>query len=179
MCALVSCFWLAWTALVIFVNAYTAWFAMNGVIGALGFFGHMIHPQVMGAMLTGIKPIRNTLNLLVFVCWWREHAALLTVLNTVDEQFAYAFGTRPPWRTGANVVMASVVVVFVSVGMGRALEFFTTFELMEGNCDWFCWASLVIAPSLAVWQLLPLFYFTFLCVCAKRWFVVLSEHMNK
>ena len=133
----------------------------------------------MGALLTGIKPIRNTLNLLTFATHWREHRALLRTLRTVDAQFARDFETRPLWRRGANVVIVATFISFVTVGIVRAAEFYTTLDLFGPDIPVFAWASLVLAPMLAVWQLLPLFYFTFLCVLVRRWFIVLTQRMNE
>uniref|UniRef100_A0A914XIL8 Gustatory receptor n=1 Tax=Plectus sambesii TaxID=2011161 RepID=A0A914XIL8_9BILA len=147
------------TALMVF-NVYIV-YETASMIGIL-------HVETMTLILTGLKPLQNLINLIVFVLSKAAHERMLIAMRNTDHSFAQHFGVEPRWAQSRSIFLASVFVAAFLPFVARVAQYsLFSFEPFE---DWLNDISVLLVPMLSLWQLVPLFYFVYINRLVCFWF---------
>ncbi len=128
----------------------------------------MMHVETMTIILTGLKPLQALLNLTFFILGIRRHTQFLEALCTVDTAFHNSFSASTNCARGWwFMVVFSVLAGVVPFG-GRLTQFILGGERI--GQFWLSDISLLVVPTMAILQYLPLFYFVYVNSLLRFWF---------
>lgn len=130
-------------------------FNIVGIEAIRAHFG-LMHVTTMTNIISGMKPLQNTFNLLLFLRGARYHALLWRQLSEIDETFRRYLAVKLDVRKLKLIFFALTGFSFLVPFAMRASEYFlleTIGEVLVSDL------SLLFVPLLSVWQLMPLFYY--------------------
>ncbi len=148
-----SLLWL-YSFVLVLLNCGTFYLALGSISACIEFFG-LLNAFTVSGIITGIKPLINTFNLLTFLINYRRHRVMLSTLQKTYEQFP---GNMPKTIRTLNMLLFSAVTTMaLLLFLLRIFEFVWAGEKLGSN--WQNDLSILLIPLISIWGSLPLIYF--------------------
>uniref|UniRef100_A0A915DA00 Uncharacterized protein n=1 Tax=Ditylenchus dipsaci TaxID=166011 RepID=A0A915DA00_9BILA len=145
----------------------------------------LMHATTISTIITGIKPLINTVLIGVFVVRTKAHLKMLGRLDSLDRAFWSVFAKTPDVRFLSMLLFAMTFAIFC---IPLSYRIFESVKLNESQpkslTEWLCDYSFVLVPLFSVWNTLPLLYY-FMCNriicfwCRLLEQSMLQEHKNR
>uniref|UniRef100_A0A914W540 Gustatory receptor n=1 Tax=Plectus sambesii TaxID=2011161 RepID=A0A914W540_9BILA len=140
------------------------------------FYG-WLYPMTLSSVVTGLKPLINFVNFLIFWISAMRHRRFLRDLMIIDNHLIELYDSTPNMRAIGQRFFCFIILSALIPMSLRAIEYIWMSE--QPGESLLNDLSLVLVPLLSIWNMIPLAYFWVINVMLRSYFRALHQALRK